>query len=473
MKQSYYDVYGRCHTITRELSHGGQGIVYRTQEPDMLLKLEWDPEKREIKRDTASNRKYEDIRLLPIPGQLHITLPQSTLRDAAGYTMRLLDEMASFEEVFAGNDKEAVVNKWLGESRLVERFGLFIATGGKRKRLEAYLKSACIISQLHANGLVYCDISDRNMFVSEERGQANVWLIDIDNLDFMKNTSKNSRYHTPGYGAPEVLGGKGNTFYSDAFSFAVSLFWTMTGTHPYAGPALEEALENLDFLEIPELDYACGSNLPWIGDCEDNSNACECKIPHELIFSGDILEYFERTFGRQGRTRRTMRTTMPEWAYVLARELDRTIHCPHCEMDYDGEGAADPRRQCPWCDSRSPVLSVRSYRTKDGERAEPIWDFAREINGAETGIPMRIAEGFRSDSLDIKIFTLQLTDKEMIIDHLDGGYDFELSLDEGMCGSIYGRTEIRRGGKVKILAKKRQADRDAVWIEIEEQGYED
>ena len=50
MKQSYYDVYGRCHTITRELSHGGQGIVYRTQEPDMLLKLEWDPEKREIKR---------------------------------------------------------------------------------------------------------------------------------------------------------------------------------------------------------------------------------------------------------------------------------------------------------------------------------------------------------------------------------------------------------------------------------------
>lgn len=94
----------------------------------------------------------------------------------------------------------------------------------------------------------------------------------------------------------------------------------MTGTHPYAGPALEEALENLDFLEIPELDYACGSNLPWIGDCEDNSNACECKIPHELIFSGDILEYFERTFGRQGRTRRTMRTTMPEWAYVLAKE---------------------------------------------------------------------------------------------------------------------------------------------------------
>ena len=66
-----------------------------------------------------------------------------------------------------------------------------------------------------------------------------------------------------------------------------------------------------------------------------------------------------------------------------------------------------------------------------------------------------------------------MTDKEMIIDHLDGGYDFELSLDEGMCGSIYGRTEIRRGGKVKILAKKWQADRDTVWIEIEEQGYED
>ena len=112
-QKSYCDVYGRRHTVTSILSSGGQGVVYRTQEPNTLLKLEWDPSTGEIGKNVATNEKFREIGLLPIPGRLHVTLPQSVLRDAAGYTMRLLDEMVSFEDAFSGEGKEPVCNEWL------------------------------------------------------------------------------------------------------------------------------------------------------------------------------------------------------------------------------------------------------------------------------------------------------------------------------------------------------------------------
>lgn len=464
-QKSYCDVYGRRHTVTSILSSGGQGVVYRTQEPNTLLKLEWDPSTGEIGKNVATNEKFREIGLLPIPGRLHVTLPQSVLRDAAGYTMRLLDEMVSFEDAFSGEGKEPVCNEWLEQFResnpaITETFGLFIATGGKRKRLEAFLRSACILSELHANGLVYCDISDKNMFVSEAKGRADVWFIDVDNLDFIKNTGRKRGWRTPGFGAPEVIQGRGNTFYSDAFSFAVALFWTVAGTHPYVGPALEEVLEGEDILDMPEEDYACSGSVPWVAEQEDGQQG---GIPYELIFSEEILEHFDRTFGEQGRNNRVMRTTMPEWAYVLAKERDRIIHCHKCDMEYDGE----QNEICPWCDFDNSVLTIRTFELENGEKRNPIWNFIHERTEELLWIPVRILEGFRCGNPDRSAFSIQQSEEEMTIDHLQEEFEFKLSSDGSVFRDIYGKTKIRQRGGIKMIARKRHTEYE-ILIEIKE-----
>ena len=52
-------------------------------------------------------------------------------------------------------------NEYLGD-----KLQKYIATGGMRKRLNAFLNASCVLSKIHASGLVYCDISEKNMFAS-------------------------------------------------------------------------------------------------------------------------------------------------------------------------------------------------------------------------------------------------------------------------------------------------------------------
>lgn len=227
MNQQFEDIYGNVFDIERELSSGGQGIVYRTREPNVLLKLEWDPQTKKINSNAEKNTKYEEIRLLPIPSDTNITLPQSTLKDYAGYTMKLLDEMISFENAFRDGES-SYRNSWLmqfEETNLefANGFGNYISSGGRRRRMEAYMRVAIILAKLHTRGLVYCDISDKNMYISASKDKNSVWMIDVDNVNFIADTSRRLGIYSPGYVAPEVLKGKGNTFYSDIYSFAISL----------------------------------------------------------------------------------------------------------------------------------------------------------------------------------------------------------------------------------------------------------
>lgn len=77
-------------------------------------------------------------------------------------------------------------------------------TGSTKIRLLALYKCAAILSELHANGLVYCDVSPNNVFVSKHA--KDVWLIDADNLRYEKLKGGYSVY-SPHYGAPEIVQG--------------------------------------------------------------------------------------------------------------------------------------------------------------------------------------------------------------------------------------------------------------------------
>lgn len=331
MGQQFEDIYGYTHNATTEISRGGQGIVFRTENPNIAVKVALNSLGNGFSEDSSDNEAFESLRLLPIPSKINLTLPQATLRKYSGYVMTLLDDMESFESSFdySFQTKCGYINEWLeslGNEELTEVFGQYIISGGLRRRLNAYLHIAKMLSQLHSNGLVYCDFSTKNAFISKSKENDNVWLIDADNLNYQEET-KASGYYTPGFGAPEVIKGKGCTFYSDSYAFAVSLYWQITGTHPFKGALLESNFDDDDDFADDHEDKAYSGEYPWINDAEDDSNHTTTCIPHELIISSRLNELFQKEFSEEGRTKRHTRPTMFEWVHQLSFELDHTIRC--------------------------------------------------------------------------------------------------------------------------------------------------
>ena len=274
---------------------------------------------------------------------------------------------------------------------------------------------------------------------------ANVWFIDCDNLNFMKNTASNTGWSTPGFGAPEVIQGKGNTMYSDSYSFAIALFWTLVGKHPFMGHSVDEALENEDFLEISEEEYACSGRFPWIGDSQDNSNQSDKGLPYENFLSKEIQTYFQRTFGKDGIKNRQKRTTMPEWAYILAKETDHIVHCSKCEMQYPGSEYSE----CPWCDEKNKIITIKSWKSEVALEKEQ-WEFIREIK-KEIDVPLRILEGFCADNIKECAFRVRISSNVIEMDHFNDKYEFSI-LTNGEKKIIYGSVKIEKMKNFDIFA---------------------
>ena len=463
---TYVDTYGRSHVASKVLSSGGQGIVYKTEEPNTLLKLEWDPVTQKVIDDVSSNEKFDDIRILPLLEKTNLTLPQAILRDVAGYTMRLLDDMKSFDEVFSAEGQEKIQNNWLKEieesdAELASVFEQYISSGGIRKRLKSYLKAACVLAKIHASGLVYCDVSDKNMFVSVDANNDNVWLIDCDNLDYMKNTAKRNGWMTAGFGAPEIYQGKGNTMYSDAYSFAIALFWTLTNKHPFMGEAVEEVLQEEDMLDETEENYACSGKFAWIGDEDDVSNHSETGIPYNMFLSNSLHNCFNMTFSEEGRINRQKRITMPEWCFILAKNLDGVVRCDNCGMDY----YAHESSTCPWCDAENKLIHIATRKECNGLFINH-WDFVHEQQNEKIDIPMRILAGFNSNQIDDSAFQVQYSKDELVIDGLSNQYEFAMVLG-GKEKQLYGQTITDTKSKIKIISVcKKSGVRYEIEIEV-------
>lgn len=448
MNQQYEDIYGNVFNIDRELSSGGQGMVYKTKEPNVLLKIEWNPQTKKINVNTCDNRKFDEIRLLPIPQNTNITLPQSILKDCVGYSMRMLDDMISFEDAFRyGN--EGYRNAWLAEfgdsnPEFVKGFGNYISTGGKRRRIAAFLSIAGILSVIHTRGLVYCDLSDKNMYISSAQDKNVVWMIDVDNINYITVTSKRDGIFSPGYVAPEVLRGKGNTFYSDIFSFAIALFWNLTGQHPFVGPQLAEKIEEEDFLSETEETFACGCDVSWIRDEEEDENYSDTPIPYELLVGEKLHSCFKKTFSSTGRHKRLTRPTMIEWGEALAFELDSSIKCKKCEMEYNPMLNA----ACPWCDEKNRYMYFSSQKNND-TREKQI--FMCEV-GKDIEVPLRLVKGFSVSERDERIFEVTIAKGEIVIENFNSRFDFE-SKQNGEYRRIYGKCVLDREAQIKVIER--------------------
>lgn len=409
------DEFKRKYRLTEEIARGGQGVVYRTQSPRVVVKLELDDEKHFVRANDKSKEHFLSLRLLPIPQNLHITLPVAVTEKYSGYVMQLMDDMVSFQRAFSGAvDKTPLKNPWLDKiaetnSDLAMIFFSLIKRGGIRRMYLAYLKTACLLAGLHEAGLVYCDFSKENVFVSSDQRFCNVWLIDADNLDFQEKTSQHVIY-TPGIGAPELIDeavNKGCTFFSDCHAFASTFFQQITGHHPFEGSLFDEKTEELDDLKQAEYLRDCGE-FPWVFDCSDDANAWGGGDVFKNLIHPAVMELFEQTFSANGGLfKRENRPLMAEWAYALAAAWDETVQCPNCQMERFGGEVT-----CPWCDSVHALVEIKSYYKTD----EILWRFVSEIKKDEQiDIPARIVNGFHATDIDDTVFVLTWTDNGLDI----------------------------------------------------------
>ncbi len=379
-----YDAFGGVHQCTELLSQGGQGVVYRTKQPNIALKIAFDSQGEQDILNLEKNQVYRGIRAMPLPSPL--TMPQVVLADYVGYTMELLEDMDSFDQCFSLFGAEYTGGDWFleqhkAQSQLVGQLHNYKITGGLQRRLLAYYKLAGIFVQLHSRGLVFGDFSPKNVFFSRNHLFSHVWLIDVDNVDFERNHQRKLGYYTPRFVAPEVAKKeKGSSAYSDDYSFALSLFTQLTGSHPFSVEEVN-SLENFesleDYIENPQLKQRDQGAFPFLLAESDS------LIPSDMILSPTLLTLFHRSFSTEGKEKRITRATALEWQKALGEALDTAIRCPHCAMDYHWEGHKDI---CPWCDNQVKLFRVDSFLSSTGQKLSTFV----QARGGEISLPLRL-----------------------------------------------------------------------------------
>ena len=473
--KSYIDENMNSHVVDvdKVLGRGGQGIVYRTEDPNIALKLAL-KDSNEITDPGEIEHFRQTIRkllLLQLPKDIKVSAPIAVLKDNAGYIMKMLSTAKSFEFFlprnikfnyfsdfnkcisFLSSYKDAKIIKQkkdqmteAGKSLSIEvvesvvihentnneitinlseqnidfksetsnpllRYAL---TGGLRLRLLALGLAASQLAKIHSLGLVYGDISSKNVYFVPENGEkTTVWFIDADNLDYEKK--RGIVVYTPQYGAPELIqkGPDGNTIdgirtVSDCHAFAVLISLVLSWVHPFIGKAV---LAGSDFAdEVDVEDQALEGRLPWIDDPEDDSNSetsINRALPRNIIYTPYIRQLLKLTFC-EGRTHPFLRPSIYHWVRALIKAHDQTIKCqnPECGMTlyYDG---VSKEYKCPCCDhvSRQYFITFKSYRlTNKGRFSNYDWMWTKEIDDNEGGIklaiPTRVFEPFDNRTFD-------------------------------------------------------------------------
>lgn len=411
----FEDNYGHKHNLIKEISRGGQGAVYRTSDRNIAVKLCLIDDEPVL--DDSQNNDFNKIRLLPFPKSLNLTLPRAVLKGASGYVMDLLEDMSSFEDIFNIERYSPQDNEWLkyiGQTNPIcaDIFGRYIASGGSRRRLELYMRCAALLARLHCSGLVYCDISSRNIFGSSNPKKNNVWLIDSDNVNYQEITMTGAKsFYTMGYAAPELLDDGIASMYSDSYAFAISFFWDLTRTHPFKGKKYYELRKSEDFFsEDTEAQMYSGIE-PWIYDTENDSNCYQSTIPADLVLDSQMMNLMQRMFSECSRLDEiTERPTMLEMAEGIAHVADTTVRCHHCGMD-----SVFPEK-CPWCDAKQRTLMLKSWYLVNGEQKRELWHFNRELSeDTRIIVPERLVKDFSPESVDGIAFVAAINNDAVIL----------------------------------------------------------
>lgn len=324
--------------LEKEIGRGGQGIVWRTSDPNIIVKMKINKSTGQPVVDEKEYEKYKDemdeVRIMNIPDFIHIAKPASMLRKPyCGYIMRFLDGMKPIKHWIRSFD-EPDINPVI----------FYYQTGGLRHRLELLTNLAEIFTKLFAHSAVYADLSPNNVFASENMDSSEVWLIDADNMRYRYDMEK--EISTEGYTAPEVVKGGINTLESDEYSFAILAHEILTLNSPFDGEMVTESDAGWDDEEEDASVLAQQGEIPWIEDPEDDRNRCSTGIPGKIAFTRNVRNLFERTFSEEGRHNPLSRPKMRDWYTALKQAQDYTVTCKYCKSTFLMTKA---EAKCPFC----------------------------------------------------------------------------------------------------------------------------
>ena len=333
----------------RPLAQGGQGITYLTTNPNVILKFA----KKVGKLIPASSEgdfsdfhaRISYVTSLAFPQGINITLPETLLRDYAGYRMPFLGGMVSLEDFFFGRQLVGERPSNLPEGKGYDRIWRYLLSGGLKQRLNTAGRLSILLSKLHLHGISYGDISQNNIFIPEDIEKPEIYLIDPDNL--VENGDRHSvNIGTPPFRAPEICEGECCTIFSDVFAFAMLVFNLICDCHPFQGKAYKDSDLFYEEKENPR-------EFAWILDPQDTSNQRKTFLPQGELLSNELLTLFWMTF-TEGKDSPAERPPLQLWPEYIFKEYDdlrlcsdcsckmsllpsKRSECPICGKKYDGE----------------------------------------------------------------------------------------------------------------------------------------
>lgn len=329
------DSYRNSYEILSEIGKGAQGTTYLLKGGKYIVKLF-----NNVPNPTELKSKINFLKRLDLDKECFALPLEEITQPKIGY----LSEFASGMEPLTSL-------KWSGQSENLQEW--FIATGGLLKRLQVLTKLAERLRTLHSKGLIYCDLSPNNVFVSSESKNSHVFLIDMDNLRY--KTSIIHNIFTPFYAAPELVNRiSSNSMESDCFSFAVIAYELLTLNHPLIGDYVNDGEPELE-------EQALSGKLPWVDHSTDSLNARSSGIPTHFFVTDYLNDLFKRTF-EEGLNDPLKRPTISEWYDGLTKTINEIIKCPECKIHYPLSNSGN----CPFCGGKSD--SVVRIQMKRWER---------------------------------------------------------------------------------------------------------
>lgn len=433
---------------TKILGQGGQGVVYRSENPNIAIKFSLNSNnhqkidnKDEIEKFHNSIKK---LQLLQIPNDVNISIPLTMLKDEAGYVMKLLNSASSLEDFLENNKKlknfanfditenditQGLIKKLTSsdgsekyEFGKIDVLSKFCYLGGLRLRTIALGKTAALLSRIHGQGLVYGDVSSKNVFyLADNDENCTIWFIDPDNLDYEQK--RGITVYTPEYGAPELVQKNENgqsidgvRTVSDCHAFCVLASLVMTWTHPFKGDLI---IRGDDWSTGDELeDAALAGRYPWIDDPNDDSNKETQNnrvFPRKILFTPLLQKLLELTFC-DGRIKPYARPTIYHWVRAFLQAHDLTVKCPKCGMSLYYYNLQKVYK-CERCDNNDPdqlFLMFKAYRlTKKGRFKNYEWAWVHEIDAKKDNkkiisIPQRVFAPFDCRHFDEEFLTIKI-----------------------------------------------------------------
>ena len=338
------------YKIVRQLSEGGQGIVYVVEGSGGLKCF------KQYKRVMLNHRPdlLAHIRK-PIqkgsPDQHCFVWPQEAVSSGGvqGYIMELAEKPFT-----------PLVRFTLPLSRKGVRFANSKAT------VDAMLNLVSSFNVLHMTGYSYQDLSLGNFMFNPENGDLRI----IDNDNVSVNGESTGILGTPGFIAPEVL--KLQTVpnrYSDYYSLSIILFHILFRAHPLEG------VRGLVPLLTPEMEMAMYRDDPvFMFDPTDARNRPSKDLQQYITHAWEQMPpylqgAFTMSLGKEAvLVKPQKRVDESSWEKVLIRLRNDIMTCPYCDAELVYTGRAPT--VCPDC--RKPLGQMFAFRTDRCKYPIPI-----------------------------------------------------------------------------------------------------